>query len=303
VNFGFNIATQVKRDFILILWNSYRFFTQHANMNNWQPDPSYRPTPDSLTILDKWLLSRFHHTLQKVTNSLDKFQTAPATKSLESFVSDLSTWYIRRSRDRSDHLQFLGYIFSQLSVCLSPFIPFFSEIIFQNYSGSVQPLFSVHTQNWPTINKEFINTPLEKQMETVREICRLAHAQRQVAQIKVRQPLSSLSINCQEDLCQDLLDLIASETNVKNVSTKIETNQKLLGIVLDTEISPQLLEEGEYRELLRAIQVLRREMSLSPSDKITITAPAWPKNFETQLLLRTGATNIKVGNNLSINKI
>ena len=296
VNFGYNIADQVKRDFLLILWNSYRFFTQHANLENWQSKQNPTTAPPLRGIIDKWLLSRLHHTIEIVTKNLEKYNTAKATSGIEKFVNDLSTWYIRRSRDRSDNLEFLSYIFDNLFILMAPFTPFLSDVLFQN----LHPQKSVHLEVWPKNNKTFSDEKLEKDMELVRILCQLAHAQRQVANIKIRQPLSNLDIHCPEKLSPELLDIIAQEVNVKSVNiTKVTEKIK---VILETTITPELAAEGEYRDLVRNIQVLRKTQALQVQDRIKIIAPGWPKDFEKQILEKTLADSIQIGDILSLEK-
>lgn len=295
VNFGFNIADQVKREFFLILWNSYRFFTQHANLENWQPSAKYDPG-QTTEIIDLWLLSRLNHTIEKVTQSLEKYGTSVATKSLEEFVSDLSTWYIRRNRLRTDNLGLLHYVFNSLAVILAPFIPYISEILFQNLSGysPSESNISVHTQNWPEINNKLTNIDLETQMEKVRNICQLIHAERQKAAIKIRQPLSSATINSK--LSEELISIIKDETNVKEIIFGKD-------ISLNTQLTPELIAEGEYRDFVRSIQVLRRETGLQIKDKIRIFAPVWPSSFEKDILTKTLGVSIEKSDQLRIEKI
>jgi isoleucyl-tRNA synthetase len=290
VNFGYQIADGIKREFILILWNSYRFFTQHANLNNWHPDSNFDITKTT-NILDLWLLSRLNNTIDSVTKSLDRYSTAKATESLSIFVNDLSTWYIRRSRNRSDNLNLLYFVFSKLAILLSPFIPFISEIIHRNLSLTT---LSVHLENWPQVNKELLNNELEENMDIVRKICQDLHALRQKSSLKIRQPLSEATII--NNLNDGLLNIIRDETNVKNISIGSKLN-------LNTTLTPDLIAEGEYRDLVREIQIMRKNIGLQVSDKISIIAPSWPKTFEKEVLVKTLAISIKKGKVLSIQKV
>lgn len=301
VNFGYNIADQVKRDFLLILWNSYRFFTQHANLENWQPSDF---KPENLSHpMDKWLLSRLFHTIEISTKSLEKFNTSKVTETIQNFVTDLSTWYIRRSRDRSDNFEFLFFVFDNLSRLMAPFTPFLSETLYQNLHQNS----SVHLQPWPEFDKKFIDQNLEKDMVIIRNICQLAHAERQKAGLKIRQPLSTLKINSplnfdqlSTDDIDNLSEIIAEEVNVKTID--IGKNKENIEIFLDTTITPELAAEGEYRDFVRNIQVLRKTQGLQVQDRIKIIAPSWPKNFEIQILEKTLADSIETGENLVIEK-
>ncbi len=303
VNFGFNIADQVKREFLLILWNSYRFFTQHANLENWQPTENFDPS-SATDILDQWIISRLHSTIKIVTNTVEKYSTAAATKSLEEFVSDLSTWYIRRNRDRIDNFGLLNYIFHQLVVTLSPFIPFYSEMLFQNLSGNEMTgsNVTVHTQNWPVSDVKLINIDLEKQMSKVRQLCQLIHAERQKEGLKIRQPLAKVTIKTSAKLNDELIAVIASETNIKSVIIDT-TGTNIPQIVLDTVLTPELIAEGEYRDFVRSVQVLRREAGLEVKDHIKILAPSWPESLEKEIMSKTLADSIEKSDELRIEKI
>lgn len=294
VNFGYNIADKVKRDFILILWNSYRFFIEHANLSNWQPE-THPPKPEP--ILDQWILSRLNSTIEKVTKHLDKYNTSLATLAIEKFVSDLSTWYIRRSRERVDNFAVLYHCFQSLCKILSPFVPFISEYIFRHLTQES----TVHTQDWPKVDHSLINQDLETAMEQVRQICQLIHAQRQKSSIKVRQPLNSATI-CSPSPAppDDLADIIKGETNIKNLTWQ-KFNQ--VQVTPDTQLTPDLIAEGDYRDLLRSIQLMRKENQLALTDKIKIFAPSWPKKFESELLRKTLAISIEKSAQLKIEKV
>lgn len=297
VNFGFNIADQVKKGFFLILWNSYRFYTQHANLDNWQPSDNFSPD-QSTNLLDRWIVSRLHSTIASATKHLEKFNTSQTTLAIEDFVNDLSTWYIRRNRDRSDNYSLLFYLFDNLIKLTSPIIPFISEIIYQNLTLTVQ---SVHLENWPTADRRLIDPDLEIQMSLARNLCQLIHSQRQKSGIKIRQPLSSATLILKQPLLPNFLSIISDETNVKQI--KLETGEETPRILLDTNLTPELITEGEYRDLVRKIQVLRKETNLAPKDKIKIHIPVWPKAFENEILQKTLAVSIEKSDSFRIEKI
>jgi isoleucyl-tRNA synthetase len=277
VSFGYTIADKVKREFFLTLWNSYRFFTQHANLDGWAPS-SYAP---STNILDKWIISRLNSTIQTATKNLDKYNTSKVTQTIEGFVNDLSTWYIRRSRDRSDNFDTLFYCFDTLTKLIAPFTPFLAETLYQNIHNSTAG--SVHLQDWPSFDEKIIDKNLETQMELVRTTCQEIHALRQKSSLKVRQPLASATVIT--NFNNDLKEIIAQETNVKEVKQGTEVS-------LDTNLTPELIEEGEYRDFIRNIQVMRKESSMQVQDKIKIFAPSWPKSFEEQIKEKTLAVSI-----------
>ncbi len=286
VNFGYTVADGVKREYILLLWNTYRFFTQHSNLENWSPSKTLSIT----TILDKWIISRLNSTIEIVTKNLNNFGTATATESIQNFVTDLSTWYIRRNRDRTDNFELLYFIFSQLSVLISPFTPFLGEILHKNLASNIA---SVNLESWPETNKSLIDKDLENQMIQVRKICQDIHAARQLANLKIRQPLSLVTII--EKISDELLNVIKDETNIK----KITIGDKFS---LDTNLTPKLIAEGEYRDFIRNIQVLRKNQGFQVKDKINIIAPNWPQAFESEILNKTLAVSIIKGDILTVTK-
>jgi isoleucyl-tRNA synthetase len=138
-------------------------------------------------------------------------------------------------------------------------------------------------------------------MKLVRTLCQLAHAQRQLVNIKIRQPLSCLDLHCPTKLSPQLLKIIADEVNVKQVNITKQTED--LKVILESTITPELAAEGEYRDLVRNIQVLRKNRSLRVQDRIKIFAPEWPKIFEKQILEKTLADSIQKGDTLDLEKI
>jgi isoleucyl-tRNA synthetase len=270
-----DVADALKR-FILTFWNCYLFFETYGKKKE---KASFR----SQNVLDRWILSRLETTIKEVTEDLEKYDITGAARKIEKFVlEDLSLWYIRRSRKRfqkpKDEKELkeasgtLKFVLLNLSKILAPFLPFLSEFIYQkiqtscfgHLTSNVENLPSVHLKNWPKINKKLINKKLEKKMETVREIVSLVLAQRQKAKIKVRQPLRELQIT-KSDLKkeEELLELIKEEVNVKRISFGPEFK-------LDTEITPELKEEGILREIIRHIQEMRKEAKLKPKDRILV---------------------------------
>ena len=297
VNFGYSIADQVKREFMLLFWNTFRFFTTQANAQNWQPSTETQ-TPSHL--LDKWIQARLIQTSHKVTKALDKYDVTTSTKVLEEFLNDLSTWYIRRSRDRSDALPMLYQCLTTFSKLVSPFIPFFAENVYQKLQGQegYSTKHSVHLQPWPEFKDSKADLTIMSDMTQARVFCQLIHGQRQLANIKIRQPLASATITSPQSLGDEYVDIIKEETNIKEVifikkSGNTEVN-------LDTHITPELQQEGEYRDFVRSIQVMRKESGLALNQKIKISAPSWPEIFQDKILEKTLAVSIEKSDKLSI---
>ncbi len=306
LNLGYKAADEIRRRFLFLYWNSYRFLITYANLNSWQPKKELELK--NLSPLDKWILSRLENTKKQAENKLDQFLHQDALKNIEIFLEDLSLWYIRRSRERLSPnnknkkdqeacFNTLYYCLEQLSLILSVFIPFLPETIYQNLKGNKDEPganSSVHLQTWPKGEEKYIDNNLEKLMIKLREEVTEGHGQRKVKNLPVKQPLSALLTPSADLFTKKKLDyLVKDELNVKKL-----TKSKKVG--LDTRLTPELKEEGKVRELIRDIQTLRRKENLDLKDRITIFAPSWPKAFEKEILLRTGGKAIKKDRDLKI---
>ena len=310
LNFGFGIADQMRRRFLLTFWNVYNFFITYANIDGWQPTKEGLPKK---TVLDNWILTRLDEVILEVTTSLDKYEYYLATASIEKFVQDLSLWFVRRSRqrigptaknsqDKDSAYTTLYTVLETLTRILAPFMPFFTEEVYQNLvnGGKFQVDTSVHLSAWPQGKSEKeLNHNLLLKMEKVRQIVELGHSARKETKIKVRQPLSSLTVVGEEEetFSSDFVDLIKEELNVKKV---IFTKGKKLTVSLETKITDELREEGEARELVREIQELRKKEGCLLDEEIIILSPSWPKRFEEKIKKETLAKKIEKGKTLAI---
>lgn len=265
-----NLSETLRKN-LIILWNVYGFFITYANIDGWSKKAKSQKLK-AKSLLDQWVLARLDQLVETVGEDLDKYDIFHASREISFFIDELSTWYLRRSRKRRDN-EFYGtmhQVLITLSKVLAPFTPFIAESIYQNLKDKNNPE-SVHLCNWSIASTQnqkskIINQKLLDQMQKVREIVEKTHALRAEAGIKVRQPLAKISIIDQK-LSAELLDIIADEVNVKKV--EIDSHQKE-EILLDTKITSELRAEGEVRELLRQIQVLRKKKGLKPDDEATL---------------------------------
>ncbi len=225
--------------------------------------------------LDKWIEDRFAQVLNQVTDSLEAYEIDQAARPLLDFVDDLSTWYIRRSRDRFKEkneeyetcLSTIRFILKEYSKILAPFMPFLAEMVYKEVKKENDPE-SVHLDSWPEI-KEFDDSVLNNFKE-VRKFISLGLEKRSQAGIRVRQPLSKLILkDAPKSLMenQELVDHIKAEVNVKEVKNdpSIEEN-----VYLDTDITPELLKEGEVRDLIRALQSVRKKENMTPNESVCL---------------------------------
>ncbi|MFA5937032.1 MAG: class I tRNA ligase family protein [Candidatus Paceibacterota bacterium] len=225
-------------------------------------------------VLDQWILSRLNEIITETTDGMEKYDMVLATRPVELFIEDLSTWYLRRSRDRmkngdKEAKATLYFVLKTIAKIMAPFTPFTAEDIWLKLKTNNDEE-SVHLTQWPNNQLQITNYKLEilGNMQKVREIVSLGLEARQKAGIKVRQPLNQLRITNYE-LQMEYVYLIKDELNVKEIVLEPRTSNLETNIELDVEITPELKEEGNYRELVRAIQDMRKNMGLTPSDLVS----------------------------------
>jgi len=261
LNFNETTLSELYRKVIMILSNVKSYYDLYG--------PNKTPKFSSKHILDKWIISKLNLLTRNVTNSLDDYDTITACNEITSFIDDLSTWYVRRSKDRfnssknSDCVGTLGYVLLTLSKLIAPITPYIAEDIYQSFKTKVK---SVHLEDWPKYDEKLISKKLNGEMENTRKIVSLALEERNKVQIPVRQVLASLEISG-VNLGKEYLDLIQNEVNVKKVILK---KGKELEVKFDTKITKELEEEGLLREVTRRIQNLRKKAGLNKNNKIDL---------------------------------
>ncbi|KKU17106.1 MAG: Isoleucyl-tRNA synthetase [Candidatus Woesebacteria bacterium GW2011_GWC2_45_9] len=281
--FGYKVADETRRHFHLKLWNVYNFFVTYANIDGWQPEERFKINEGELTPLDRWILSRLNQAIKQVTDSLEKFDAYLASTEIESFVDDLSLWYVRRSRervgpgaesekDKNVFYETLYFVLVNLSKLLAPFTPFMAEVIYKNITKDV----SVHLSDWPDL-PDRLDEKLLTEMAQIRQIVEKAHAERKEKKIPVRQPLTLYKTTA-DKTTNDLEIYVKDEINVKDVVWGAKRDE------LDTKITPELEEEAKARELIRKIQEERRNLGMNLTQKISVSSPWVPT--DTKLVQR-----------------
>jgi isoleucyl-tRNA synthetase len=221
-------------------------------------------------ILDRWILAKTEDLKNHITKAYDNYDLIRASRPVSEFINELSTWYIRRSRDRfksEDNVQalkVLKYVLLELSRVIAPVMPFTADHIYKELKSKKE---SVHLEEWSEVKQEFLDQKVIDYMEQTRKVVELGLAKRAEVGIKVRQPLQKLEVNnCK--LEDEYLELIKAEVNVKEVVC-VEGSEDL-SVELDTEINEELKQEGYLRELVRIINNLRKKAGLTIGDKIEI---------------------------------
>lgn len=229
INFGYGPGDEVRRRFILPLWNVYVFFVTYANLDGWTPAA---PRTGARSLLDRWILSRLSDVVATVRDRLDACDVAGAARPIERFVDDLSLWYVRRGRrrywkseadaDKQAAYETLYEVLVTLSQVLAPFVPFLSEALYQNLVRSVDASAreSVHLCAMPVPDETARDAGLEEAMEQTRHFVYLGRAARNEARLKVRQPLASAALLDRSGTIAgrpELIDLLKDELNVRDV--------------------------------------------------------------------------------------
>ncbi|MEA2065233.1 MAG: isoleucine--tRNA ligase [Patescibacteria group bacterium] len=262
---------EAMRKNVMLLWNIVKFYELFAFQIS---DVGCRKSDN---ILDRWILARLNKLIAEVTENMNNYNLPKATRPIENFISDFSTWYIRRSRDRFKNendqdkdfaLQTTRFVLLQLSKIMAPFMPFIAEQVWQRISGNnfQDENRSVHLESW--IEGEKVDDEILEKMKAVRKIVELGLAERDKAGIKVRQPLNKFSIFNFQFSDNKYDELIKEELNVKKIEFKKGDGD--LNVKLDTIITPELKQEGIKREMVRLINGMRKNLGLTIQDRILV---------------------------------
>ena len=273
-----------QRKFMGTLWNTYAFYVLYANIDEFDPT-KYSINYDELNVMDKWLLSRLNSTVKAVDDHLDNYRIPEAAKALDTFVDEMSNWYVRRGRERywvqglpQNKIDAYMVLYTALvTVCkaAAPMIPFMTEEIYQNLVRSVDKNApeSIHLCDYPAVNEAWIDRDLEAAMDEVLSVVVLGRAARNGANIKNRQPLANITVVTDKVLGKEYTDIIRDELNVKEViftdsasglvSYSFKPQLKTLG----PKYGKQL---GEIRTLLASLDGASAKKELDGQGHITL---------------------------------
>ncbi|WP_105310271.1 isoleucine--tRNA ligase [Dorea sp. Marseille-P4042] len=254
-------VTEGQRKFMGTLWNTYAFFVLYANIDGFDAT-KYTLEYEKLSVMDKWLLSKLNSAIKAVDEDLANYKIPEAAKALQSFVDDMSNWYVRRSRERfwakgmeQDKINAYMTLYTALvEICktAAPMIPFMTEDIYQNLVRSIDANApeSIHLCDFPKVNEAHIDKELEENMDRVLKLVVMGRACRNTANIKNRQPIGQMYVKADFELSEFFDAIVADELNVKNVTFTQEVRD-----FTSYSFKPQLKTVGpKYGKLLGGIK-------------------------------------------------
>jgi isoleucyl-tRNA synthetase len=272
VSWSDEILNEQTKNILIPFWNTFTYFTIYASMYNYTPTNSDFVTDNN--ILDKWLESRVNLAVTDFSTALDNYNFPEAVKTIRPVIDDISTWYIRRSRDRfaSGDTKAMQNLYASLVLLIKAFapqMPFVTERMYQEIVAGVlvNAKESVHMEDYPSVTT--IDNDLLVQMQKLRALASMGLALRTDYKLSLRQPIARVYSDLESS---ELLSILRSELNAKEtiqtatIDSKIngvEFKQSPDGIVgIDTVLSVELLEEGVLADLQRKIQNARKNMGL-----------------------------------------
>ncbi len=286
-NFSKKTVIEGQKKFFSTLWNTYAFFVLYANIDSFDAS-QYKLEDCQLAVMDKWLLSRLHSTIQAVDQYLAGYKVPETARALQAFVDEMSNWYVRRSRARfwvqgeaadktAAYMTLYTALVTTAQLC-APMVPFISEEIYQNLVRSVDASApeSVHLCPFPMCQVAYIDQKLESDMDEVLRIVTQGRAARNLSGIKNRQPLQKLYTDAAAGLGELYQDIIKQELNVKELtflsdmsaftSYTFKPQLKLLGKKLGKRL-------GALREALQGLDGSAAKNQLDQEGSLTVALP------------------------------
>ena len=265
--FAGKTVVEGQRKFMGTLWNTYAFFVLYANIDNFDAT-KYSLEYEKLAVMDKWLLSRLESTVKAVDDNLENYRIPEAAKALQSFVDDMSNWYVRRSRERfwakgmeQDKINAYMTLYTALvtvAKAAAPMIPFMTEDIYQNLVKSIDASApeSIHLCDFPEVHENWIDPKMEEDMADLLEIVVMGRAARNTANIKNRQPIGTMYVKSEFQLSEFYKEIIEDELNVKEVVFKDD-----IADFISYSFKPQMRTVGpKYGKLLNKIKATLSEL-------------------------------------------
>jgi isoleucyl-tRNA synthetase len=295
LNFREEDVREAHNRVVAMLWNCYKFFELYQHEFEGTINAQ-----ESTHVLDLWVRARLDQTTQKMTECFDALDTPGASKALRALIDDYSTWYVRRSRDRVKGddamdkqltLAVQKHALLTIAKLAAPLMPFVAESVYAQAGGEKE---SVHLEEWPEVRA--YDEDLINDMEHVRELASRGLEARERAGIKVRQPLSLLTVKMLPKT-PGLATILAEEVNVKEV----RENASLEGEAqLDVTLNDKLREEGMLRDLMRRVQEWRKTQKLEITDRpdytlvVSVAEEEVAKKYIAEIGKETGLSKLTI---------
>ncbi len=279
----------VVRLFMLTLWNVYSFFVTYALTEGFDPAAA-APAVLERPVLDRWCLSRLAETVDAVGEAMERYDASDACKAVETYVEDLSKWYVRRSRrrfwkssgsddDAQSAFATLNTVLITLAGLVAPFMPFMADRMYRNLAGfNGDPPStggmpdSVHLTDFPKVAGAWRDSEVIIGMNRLRHLVEDGLAARTTAGVRVRQPLASATL-ASDPFDAELEAIFMEELNVKSVQY-VDPAGSHAAVVFDTTITDELRLEWLAREVSRKVNDLRKQAELRVEDRITLLVDA-----------------------------
>lgn len=303
---------EIVKKVFMILWNVVLFRKMYGGKTE--------GTLQTTHLLDRWVLSKTATLVEQVTKNLEAYEIVEAARLIPDFVTELSTWYVRRSRDRMKGEEqkqvtvVLDAVLLTLVKLMAPFTPFLADTLYRELGGEQV---SVHLEAWPDVVSEWKDEQVLKDMELVRKLVTKSLEARAVAKIPVRQVLGGLTVNFADvkeserfGSNQALIDILKEEVNVEDVEVfggasgidDVKGTGEDASVELDTQMTPALLAKGARREIVRQANALRKNLGLTIQDRVLlfVDAAAGPakdavEQFPKELGEETRADAVRLG--------
>jgi len=291
LNFSEKDVSELRKKIFVIWWNIFSFYKTYTGATPVVVDKA----PQATHVMDEWLLSRLSSVITEVTTNLDAYDVVKASRVLIEFVDQLSTWYLRQSRERiksedgATAQSVLGYALYVLAQLFAPITPFFSEVMHHNLLDDQS---SIHLSEWPQAPVK-VDLALEQEMETIKKVAEASHAVRKEKAIKVRQPVARVMVQATTTKPRAaVLDVLIQEINVKAVEWQQADH---FSVQLELDLTPELKEEGQAREVMRQIQQLRKDAEVDVHNSVRVELPEWPEAWTEQIKSKAKVSELVKG--------
>jgi isoleucyl-tRNA synthetase len=275
----------IRKRVLTIWWNTFAF----AQM--YKPVEYVSELPNPTHIMDRWILAKLEQLRAQVTTGFEHYDVTTPARLLMDFIGELSQWYLRQSRDRlrsGTDLQAwhtFWFVLKQTAILFAPLAPMLSDVTYQHLHPD---LATIHWLDWPMDSYGYQDDTLVSEMAAVRPVVEQCHGQRKALNLKVRQPLASATIITKEtEPRSEILAILAQEVNIKQIIWQTQPGVETTSVTLDTQLTPELIAEGEAREIVRTLQGLRKEKNIPLNLVAMGSAPSWPADWTSYIEQKT----------------